>query len=232
MNKQEINQILKLNKQFYQLIAADFSETRQKPWEGWSRVVDLINEKRGETDQNTKDRIKILDLGCGNGRFFKLLREKSNNFEYIGIDINNDLLNEVKKLKGKSKTQLGKFIKEDIFKNLEKIPGKYNVVTVFGITHHIPDEKFREKWFLNILKFLEESPTSFSLIALSFWDFAKEPGDYLLGWKNNKDVSRFCHKYSQKELNSIKNRYEKFGLKLIESYESDNKNLYMVFGRI
>jgi SAM-dependent methyltransferase len=233
MNKQEINQILKLNKQFYQLIAKDFSKTRQKPWEGWGRVVELIEEHVMKQGQNPETSVKILDLGSGNGRFFKFLCEKMDNFEYTGLEINNDLLEESRAEPWAQPVEVTRnFIKEDIFKNLDKIPGKYNVVTAFGVTHHIPDKDFRKKWFLDILKLLKKDTEEPLLLILTFWDFEKEPGDYFLGWKNDEKAVRFCHKYSQEELNQIKKIYEEEGLRLLERYKSDNRNVYMIFGRI
>jgi SAM-dependent methyltransferase len=236
MNKQEINQILKLNKQFYQLIAKDFSKTRQKPWEGWGRVAELIEEHVMKQGQNPDAMVKILDLGSGNGRFFKFLCEKMNNFEYTGVDINNDLLEEAKRSRAVSETQpvnvMKNFKEEDIFKNLDKIQGKYNMVTAFGVTHHIPNENFRKKWFSQIPLLLKEDSKEPSLIALSFWDFEKEPGDYLLGWDGKKEVTRYCHKYSEEELNYIIELYEKLDLSLIDRYISDNKNIYLIFGKI
>jgi len=41
MNSKEVRQILELNERFYQSVFREFSKTRQKPWEGWGRVIDI-----------------------------------------------------------------------------------------------------------------------------------------------------------------------------------------------
>lgn len=234
MDSQRISQILNLNKEFYQLVAKDFSETRQKPWEGWGRVVDIIRKKRHELEKESPDLkpLEILDIGCGNGRFLKFLAENLDCFSYTGIDINNDLLKEARKIELKSVNQSAKFIKKDIFNDAKSLSGAYDVIVAFGVTHHIPDADFRKKWFLDMEKLLKSEPKKISLLCLTFWDFGEEPGDYFLGWKNREDSVRYCHKYSDRELNNIIKGYEKLGFKKIDSYTADNKNTYFIFGKI
>jgi len=222
MIKEKDKQILELNKKFYQSVAYSFSETRQTPWKGWGRVVEIIN------DVLKNEKIKILDLGCGNGRFLEHIKKSFSNYEYVGIDENEALLKEA--LGTNKNNKNAKFIKKDIFKEINKIDGKYKLIVGFGITHHIPNEKFREKWFEDVIKLLEKD--SKVLLIFTFWEFDKKPGDYLISWDNKPEVARFCHKYSKKETGKIISMYKKHNIKLIEKFESDNKNLYLVFGRI
>jgi len=239
MNSKEITQILKLNELFYQSVSGDFSKTRQEPWEGWGRVCETIvktfnldelnnGQSNLKNDGKNTSCIKILDLGCGNGRFLKYIRSKIKSFDYIGIDINNDLLLEAEKIEILSDKQKRKFIKKDVILDIKKIKGKYNVVTIFGLTHHIPDKSFRKKWFENLPRLLSNP----ALLIITFWEFDKNPGDYILGWGRQSKETRFCHKYSVKEIKEIEDIFKNSGLKLIEKYKSDNKNLYLIFGKI
>ena len=239
MNSKEITQILKLNELFYQSVSGDFSKTRQEPWEGWGRVcktivktfnLDELNNGQSNLKNDGKNTscIKILDLGCGNGRFLKYIRSKIKSFDYTGIDINNDLLLEAEKIEVLSNKQRKKFIKKDVILDIKKIKGKYNVVTIFGLTHHIPDKSFRKKWFGNLARLLSNP----ALLIITFWEFDKKPGDYILGWGQQSKETRFCHKYSIKEIKEIEDIFKNSGLKLIEKYKSDNKNLYLIFGKI
>lgn len=239
MNSKEITQILKLNELFYQSVSGDFSKTRQEPWEGWGRVcktivktfnLDELNNGQSNLKNDGKNTscIKILDLGCGNGRFLKYIRSKIKSFDYTGIDINNDLLLEAEKIEILSDKQKRKFIKKDVILDIKKIKGKYNVVTIFGLTHHIPDKNFRKKWFENLPRLLSNP----ALLIITFWEFDKKPGDYILGWGQQPKETRFCHKYSVKEIKEIEDIFKNSGLKLIEKYKSDNKNLYLIFGKI
>jgi len=242
----DIKQIVKLNNQFYQLISDDFSRTRQKPWEGWGIVVENINkyfEEEGRISEKNKDNKcgekgrennfnkSILDVGCGNGRFCEYLSKYFKNFSYTGIDINNDLLLEGKEKCKKIQNVKCKFIKKDIFLDISSVKGAYNVICSFGVTHHLPNTDFRDKWFQSLVD-LSHKNSEPSMIVLTFWDFTKMPGDYLVSWGERVDIPRYCHKYSNKEILNISNIFKQNGFKLIDKYNSDNKNLYLIFGKI
>lgn len=219
MNLKAVKDILKLNKDFYQSISKEFLLTRQRPWEGWNRAVESTIEALGIG----KEKIKVLDLGCGNGRFYDFISKKIENIEYTGVDINNDFIRE-----GLEKYKEAKFIKEDIFENLDSIKGKYNIITVFGVTHHIPDDSFRSQWLSKLPNLLNKK----GVLILTFWNFKDKPGDYFLWWKERKDAKRYCHQYSEKEIDTIIEMYKKKGIKLIDRFTSDKENLYLIFGNI
>lgn len=242
----DIKQIVKLNNEFYQLISKDFSRTRQEPWEGWGRVVKNIHEYFNEEPKFSKNykketkikrartsklEISVLDIGCGNGRFCKYLYDYFANFSYTGVDINNDLLLEGKEKCKNLKGVKSKFLKKDIILDINEIRGKYNVVCGFGVTHHLPNNDFRESWFKSLLSLSKEESKS-SMIVLTFWDFTKMPGDYLVSWGKGIEKPRYCHKYSEKELSNLVKMYKQSGFKLIDRYKADNKNLYLIFGKI
>ena len=219
MNSQ-VKQILKLNSNFYQSVSEKFSKSRQTPWLGWDRLLNNINE-------HFKGKYKILDLGCGNGRFYNFMSDKVLDCNYLGCDINNDLIIEAKEKCFNRGGHNAKFKVINIFENIKDIKGKYDLVVGFGITHHIPDSNYRRQWFLDISKLL----ASKSMLVLTFWKFDKKSGDYLIGWQN-KNIARYCHQYSKKELDDLIRLYKKHEIKLIDKYESDNKNTYLVFGKM
>ncbi|MFZ2663979.1 MAG: methyltransferase domain-containing protein [Patescibacteria group bacterium] len=219
MNSKAVRDILELNNNFYQSVFEEFSRSRQAPWEGWDRAV----EKAFKVIGKDIDEIKVLDLGCGNGRFYDFLSKKRKNIEYIGIDINNDLMKEgIKKFKNAT------FIQGDIFQELDKIKGKYNIVSAFGVTHHIPDYSFRNTWFSKLPNLLDKN----GVLILTFWNFNNTPGDYFLGWKERKDIKRYCHQYSNEEINEVTKMYKGKNLKLLDKFTSDKENLYLLFGNI
>ena len=66
-------------KNSYNKISDNFNITRKNNWDDFNifkkYLLDFKNEK-----------IKILDIGCGNGRLIKFLNELNLNYEYVGID--------------------------------------------------------------------------------------------------------------------------------------------------
>ena len=70
---EQIQLINKTTTEFYSSVAESFSETRQHEWEGWRRSLPYVKEAKA-----------LLDLGCGNRRYSKYLKENN-----INIDIDN-----------------------------------------------------------------------------------------------------------------------------------------------
>src|SRR3989338_3354772 len=75
MDINEAKKIMELNKHFYNLLAEDFSRTRANIWEEFKSL--------GEYWQ---DRDQVLELGCGNGRFYDLVCRPGKNIKYFGVD--------------------------------------------------------------------------------------------------------------------------------------------------
>ncbi|NMB91670.1 class I SAM-dependent methyltransferase [candidate division WWE3 bacterium] len=219
MNLKKIKDILKLNESFYQSISEEFSRSRQKPWKGWDRAVEKAFEALGSNDK----KIKVLDLGCGNGRFYDFINNKNMNIEYVGIDTNNDFIK-----RRANKTKNASFVKGDVIQDLNNIKEKYNIIAAFGLTHHIPSQSLRFTWFNKLSNLLDKK----GVLILTFWRFKDKPGDYFLRWKERKDIKRYCHQYSNKELDKVIKTYEEKGLKLIDKFISDKENLYLIFGNI
>lgn len=243
MNSSQIAKIIKLNNTFYKNVAQKFSQTRGYSWAGWKKLLPII------TNIN---KLSVIDLGCGNGRFFTFLCQniQSTTFEYLGIDKSDFLLKTAKENckifanNGRKKDQLNtfNFKKGNIFNVLEHPTTKFSLVVGFGITHHIPDSAFRINWFKEVLKLSKKQ----GYIVFSFWypninkSLKKVPsyfeeGDFLF----NFDLSllpRYVHVYSKKELSLIVDLYAKNGFKLVKKYKSDlsnnSYNVYLVFKNV
>ena len=80
-----------------------------------------------------KNKIKVLDIGCGPCEILELLKD---NIEYYGIDTNKRYIDYAKK---KYKRR-GFFINEEFSKKLNKKLPKFNYVIMCGLIHHL-DEK-------------------------------------------------------------------------------------------
>ena len=101
----------------------------------------------------------------------------------------------------------------------------YDCVVSFGFMHHVPGTQWRER-FLNTLIDVTEPG---GLICLSLWRFMDnealaekahrthrsgtqelsldaaqfEPSDYLLGWKNKPGAYRYCHRFTDSEVDAL-----------------------------
>ncbi len=251
MDQEVINKLINLNKEFYNLVSASFDETRNFYWDGWIKVLPYFLSMSECVSEP-----KVLDLGCGNGRFCSFLTNKIPNFDpknYIGLDFDNFLLEKARIANPKAS-----FVKVDIldFDSLAKLFSNrtFNLIVVYGFMHHIPSFQKRVH-FLNLLRnFLAPNgKISFStwefILKPHFWSrtiFLKKPipwetiglkesqiekNDYLLSWSNKNKGIRYCHYISKRE---VKKLCQKSGLRILETYKSnckgDKANRYFIVG--
>ncbi len=198
MTNDQVNMILRLNREFYKKVADEFSQTRNGPWEGWGRVVEKISLPSGA---------KVLDLGCGNGRFYEFISNKHKNILYTGIDTSDELLKIAR-----TKFKTANFLNLDfVADNLSSL-GNFDLVTAFGIFHHIPTLELRIKLVKKFAALLK--PNGYFIFSIWNFDEAKslptpeslrflEQGDFMLGWGNNNDALRYCHKDADDEIKTI-----------------------------
>lgn len=199
-SNEEILLINKTTTDFYKSVADSFSDTRQHEWDGWKKCLSYF--QNGDT---------VLDLGCGNRRFSKFLLANDINCHIDNFD-NFAWDNKVEQI------DIVKCLLEDNL-NLKS----YDVAVCFGVIHHIPSHKLR-------YRLIEELSKS-KIAIISFWQFSKserlfakavqttkiafdklglqelEENDYFLGWQDQKDVFRFCHNFTDKEIQDLKGNF-------------------------
>jgi len=240
MNIQTVFKLNQLNRDFYQTIAADFSDSRQYYWQGWDQLIPYFNQLKHKNQQLT-----VLDLGCGNGRFGKFLIEKvSTNVKYVGIDNSKKLLN-IAQEKLSNFTKNVQFQELDLIDSIEsnKLIANLNdsspdVITLFGVLHHIPSSKLR----IQLIKQLTSLLNPEGLLIFTVWKFTSdekltkkianpavvdlekkdlEKNDYILDWKRGIFAYRYCHLTDETEVNNI---IEKANLKVISQIAADGKS--------
>jgi tRNA (uracil-5-)-methyltransferase TRM9 len=222
MNLQEAYSLIKKTQETYNLIALHFHQTRKKPWTELEDLKDLFFQ-----NQN------ILDFGCGNGRFYSLIKDK--NINYYGVDISQKLINLAKK-----QVHQGKFTIID--SNL-KLPYKnsfFDRLLCIASFHHIPSEKLRQKVLLEFKRVLKDN----SILLITVWDFYHgknlkylnskyqdpklEKGDLFIPWKDNNGkilAQRYFHAFTIEELEIL---IKKAGFKIekLELIPHNNKKEY------
>jgi ubiquinone/menaquinone biosynthesis C-methylase UbiE len=218
----------------YDNIAKEFSDSRAFLWEELIPLTRYIES--GD---------KVLDLGCGNGRLFGLLREK--NINYTGVDSSEGL---IKIAKEKYPEEAFRFSVAEAL-SLSSSDSSFNKIYCIAVLHHIPSDNFR-------LKFLEEAKRVLKnkgLLILTVWNlwskketfwfllkytilrfFGKlklDSRDILYPWKGSqerKKAERYFHCFSKKELENL---IKKAGFHVREAGflargNSKKANLYIV----
>jgi tRNA (uracil-5-)-methyltransferase TRM9 len=227
MDKEHSEYLLNKTKEDYNLIAEDFSSKREKVWE---EIEFLFNDylKQGE---------KILDLGCGNGRYFPFFKKKG--VDYFGIDFSEKLIKIAKNKHPEVNFQKGDALNLPFPENFfDKI---YSIATL----HHIPSEELR----IQFLKEVKRALKGEGFLILTVWKFHQQQeinllfkytilklfGKSKLDWKDilepwGKKIKRYYHWFSKKELKDLLKKVdliiEKIGT--TKNQRGNRQNIYVI----
>ena len=219
----------RINRDFYSRHAADFDRTRRPGgWPGWRRVVETAVVQPPQVDdaeaQGPRRPLRVLDLGCGNGRFAQFLHRdpglrRHRPLDYLGIDLSPELIDHART--ATAGLRRIRFEVDDI----EKRPldeAASDLVVLFGVLHHLPGFANRRR----ILARAAETAAPGGLLAITCWQFADaprfesqsldwateadvdpeelEPGDHLLRWgPAESNARRYCHHTGERELDRL-----------------------------
>lgn len=230
-------QLQALSIAFYEAHADAFDASRiDLPWPGWTRVVDAMPH----------DDLRVLDIGCGNGRFARFLHEAGLRFDYTGIDANAKLLEAARDRVGPALAGPWRFLEHDFLASSEPgrdLPeGPFGLVALMGVLHHVPSAELR----LGVLRAAAERLAPGGVLALTAWQFAErerftrrrvdwssvegvlgaqidqddlEPGDFLLRFGDDPNAPpRYCHQLADAEFEGWA---DALGLRLIEDFRAD-----------
>lgn len=238
MDVRTIQQLNDINRQFYATVAEDFDTTRGKPWPGWRRVFQRIQTL-------AVNPLRVLDVGCGNGRFgLFVARELDCSMVYHGLDNNPALLDHARaELAAFDNVQAQLEVRDIVSAGLPD--GNYDVVVLFGVLHHIPGAAQRQA----LMQGLAARVAPGGLLAFAAWrfyDFKRfrerivpwssewqvEPGDYLLDWRRGANALRYCHHVDDAEFSAL---IAATGLQTLATYRADGQtsdgNLYAILTR-
>ncbi len=234
MNDATIRTLNAINQRFYATVATEFDVTRQRAWQGWEQIAEITRA----TYQVAPTGLRVLDVGCGNGRFGVFLADRlgKDGLHYHGIDSSAALLDQARTaLEGIDAT----FEQRDLVgQPLDEALGQFDLVALFGVLHHIPGADRR----IDLLRTLADHVADGGYLAFSEWRFYEEPklreriiawdngiqveaGDYLLDWRRGETAIRYCHYVDDVEHARL---VEASRLAKVAEYRADAANLYTV----
>ena len=246
-----------ITSEFYAQQAQSFSATRQMSWQGWQRCLDAMPQL------STGEKPAVLDIGCGNLRFARFLCDEAGIVPatYFAVDNCKPLVESGDA--GAHVSELA-FIELDVIKSLldntlssELTIPACNLVVAFGFLHHVPGAEKR----LQLLRTLLEKTKPGGFVCVSFWQFMNsqklaakaqettvqglqvlgidaselEEHDYLIGWQDKANTWRYCHHFSQKELDELLASFG-FDVHVCAQFNADGKdnnlNRYVILQRV
>ena len=245
MDTPTIRKLIDLDCRFYEEQAESFSQTREKPWDGWQRVLAHVRRAAQPTTP-----YRILDVGCGNMRFERFLFSEmpQHDLEFTCIDACGQLAGSMHGVRFLERDAIRCLTDGESFIDADN--GPFDLVVAFGIAHHVPSFSLRKRF----IDALGASCSPQGAVVVSFWQFANDgtkreralkttasgldllkgdqgeslsldDGDYLLGWNGLPGVYRYCHSFSDEEIERLLEGYE-----VREFYRADRANAYAVFG--
>jgi len=140
--------ILKKTKRNYNIIASHFSYSRGGIWPD----LKILGKE-------VSPRAKVLDIGCGNGRVYELLKDK--NVKYLGIDFSKNLIQKAKKRYPKAKFELGDITIKKTWKGLKN---KFDFVFCIALLHHLPSRNLRQVVVKQIWQALKQEGKVFATV--------------------------------------------------------------------
>lgn len=159
MNKEATTKILHETQDIYNRIAPDFSDTRGKWWQPPIGLTDQLH-----------DGMKVLDLGCGNGRFAELFRGRD--IEYLGVDNSEELIKICReRFTGEKNIRFevvdvieygSNGTRRDVACNVST----FDLVLMIAVLHHIPTKELR----LQVLKNIYDSLAPGGKLIMRNWN--------------------------------------------------------------
>lgn len=226
MKKIVAEKLIKKVRDDYNLIAQDFSRTRGNIW---PEILFLFDSLR------TGD--KVLDLGCGNARFFETIKNRG--AKYFGLDTSENLINIAKSRYPQSKLFTGSALslpfKDDCFDHIYSI----------AVFHQIPSKEFRLQFLKEAKRVLKQNGsltlvvwrashkkdlkvyfkyTILKLLGKTKLDF----GDVMYPWADR--IERYYHFFSKRELKSLVKEagFEIKDSGIVKNERSNRQNIYLV----
>jgi tRNA (uracil-5-)-methyltransferase TRM9 len=221
-----------LNQSFYESVGDAFERLRRGAWPGWKHVI-VAAQTAAPPDATA---IKLLDVGCGNGRFGRFVARHvaPRGVYYHGLDNSPRLLDHARTALAAVPALSSRLEQVDLVAGLPDLPQQaYDLVGCFGLFHHIPGAARR----LALARWLGQRVAKGGLLAFACWRFAEyeryrarllplpadingERHDYLLDWRQDVRALRYCHYVDDDEQAALASAG---GLTLLTTFRADGE---------
>ncbi|MBN1246448.1 MAG: class I SAM-dependent methyltransferase [Anaerolineae bacterium] len=209
MDDDVADRLLALNRAFYDAFADAFSDSRAQTEPGFERILGEIGL-----------RSRVLDLGCGQGRFAMLLPEGCT---YVGVDYAAEMLRVAEASTDGSEGAHRRFLAADLVADpwLDKVGrAAFDWVVLRAVLHHIPSYGHRKA----VVRRAAQALAPHGTLVLANWQFIKiprlmrrvvpwreigltrddvDPGDYLLDWQRDGHGMRYVHLVGESETRQL-----------------------------
>lgn len=169
--KPELQAIIgRLNRESYLSIAEDFSKTRKSAWYDFSYLDPYLSEG-----------MRVLDLGCGNGRLFPYLSTRCK-VSYMGIDANSHFITEARNRYAAHPFHAQFHVRDITTDPWPKLPEGYDGITSVATLNHFSRNE-QARMIKNAYALLKPGGILYSttwnmwrldLKGKSIWNFWKE----------------------------------------------------------
>ena len=233
------DELLRINRAFYQNLALSFAATRWRPQPGVVRGLAAIDA-----------RASVFDAGCGHGLAAGQLAQAGHRGPYLGIDSSERLIDLARQ---RVDAPWAEFRVADLAEPgwQRNFPGEagrpFDWALAFAVLHHFPGEELRSRVVDDLRSLLPDGGRA----AVSVWDFPQsdrlrrrivswakvgmdvadvDPGDALVDWRHEGQGLRYVHHFTSEDLADLASRS---GFTLLSEYRSDGEGgrmgLYQVW---
>lgn len=251
MNRETARRLCELNTAFYRSQYESFAQTRARPWQGWNTCLEHIQKSVLAEDGSKK--LTVFDLACGNLRFEVFLETSlpKHEMEFYAVDNCEGLVGDSAHVHFQYLDIIEALFQETPLAKQYAAP-PCDLSVSFGFLHHVPLKQQREEVLMSLI----EKTRPGGLVIITLWQFLKDSNfakkaeaahrrgvaeldltglgenDLLLGWKDTPGVYRYCHSFSDCEVDDLAQAVAK-NAQLLDRFtadgRSDSLNTYLVF---